>query len=116
METDSIDCYYQNFRGLRTKLREIKLNIIGTETWLHEGIYDSEVINLDRYNLFRADRNYGLTRKVMGSEVMIAAKRDYKVTIIRFGGYQNEIQKAESLYFINLFSSQFDRRNLSELL
>ena len=61
----NISIYYQNFRGVRSKLKELYVNIegeqydiiCGTETWLNPNIYDSEIINTNRYTLLRHDRS-----------------------------------------------------------
>ncbi|XP_074040340.1 uncharacterized protein [Leptinotarsa decemlineata] len=81
---NNIKCYYQNFRGLRTKLRDLKISIegemydiiIGTET---DTFFDSESINLERYTIFRCDRNSQLSGKERGGGIMIGVNRDFKV-------------------------------------
>ncbi|CAH2094459.1 unnamed protein product [Euphydryas editha] len=63
-----ISIYYQNCRGLRTKLNTVYMNILShnydivvfTEKWLHENIFDNEIID-QRYQLFRCDRNRAAT-------------------------------------------------------
>lgn len=58
-----IDIYYQNLRGIRTKLQGFSKNVLNTnytilaftETWLNSNISDNEVID-SRYVLFRKDR------------------------------------------------------------
>ena len=58
--------YYQNVRGLRTKLEDLKTAImcsavqydilIFVETWLNASISSSE-LGLSDFNIFRADRS-----------------------------------------------------------
>lgn len=63
MAAKSIKLLYQNVRGLRTKTNLIynKLLLLDydivllTETWLYDGIFDSEIAP-DRFNVFRRDR------------------------------------------------------------
>lgn len=66
--------FYQNVRGLRSKtdlffdnllLSDVDIALI-TETWLCDGILDTELCSSDRYDLFRRDRGS------LGGGVMIA--------------------------------------------
>ncbi len=60
---NSLSIYYQNVRGLNTKLTDLYLNssnfnfhIIGfTETWLKPHIFDNEILNSE-FQIFRCDR------------------------------------------------------------
>lgn len=55
--------YYQNCRGLRTKLKNLKCNIVPfdytyivlTETWLNDTFFDNE-LGFSNYNIYRFDR------------------------------------------------------------
>lgn len=76
--------YYQNVRGLRTKTsifcRNVCMNycydvICLTETWLVQGISDSELFD-DRYIVWRRDRDYGRTNQTLGGGVLIAVRRE----------------------------------------
>lgn len=59
----SLSLFYQNVRGLNTKINQAKLfvnvncyDVIGlTETWLGDGVNSSEIFNKD-YHVFRHDR------------------------------------------------------------
>lgn len=83
----NLTIYYQNCRGLRTKTtsfyRNVSLNnydiILLTETWLLDGLLDSELFD-DRYLVFRADRNYARTGQKKGGGVALAVLRKYPVT------------------------------------
>lgn len=78
MNRNNIICYYQNVRGLRTKL--LKLHkasvtadidiIILTETWLNQNFLDVEILD-DRYVIFRADRNASLSSLERGGGALI---------------------------------------------
>lgn len=54
--------FYQNCRGLRTKLLTLKcylasfnyVFIVLTETWLNSDVFDSE-LGFDNYNIYRCD-------------------------------------------------------------
>lgn len=76
-----INIYYQNVRGLRTKTAVFFRNVCSnsydviclTETWLMDGISDSEFD--DGYLVWRRDRDYTHTSQMMGGGVLIAVKR-----------------------------------------
>ena len=76
--------YYQNSRGIRTKLNTLYMNILSncfdvivlTETWLIPTINNNEFID-DRYLVFRCDRNRTTTRKSDGGGVLMAVLRKY---------------------------------------
>lgn len=61
---NNLQLFYQNVRGLRTKTNTFYNNlhlsnadiILITESWLHEGILDTELASPGRYDLFRRDR------------------------------------------------------------
>lgn len=77
----SLCFYYQNCRGLRTKLHTIYMNILAhnydiiilTETWLHLDIPDSDVVD-SRYNIFRSDRDRSRSGKQDGGGVLVAVR------------------------------------------
>lgn len=81
-----LNIYYQNARGLRTKtnifLRNVYLNsydiIAITESWLLDGIHDSELFD-SRYMVWRRDRDYSRTQQKYGGGVLIAIRRDLSV-------------------------------------
>lgn len=78
-----ISVFYQNVRGLRTKASVFYRNVCAnfydiiclTETWLIEGITDSELFD-DRYVVWRRDRNYSITSQSLGGGVLIAVRRE----------------------------------------
>ncbi|XP_026744752.1 uncharacterized protein LOC113506092 [Trichoplusia ni] len=80
---DKFNVYYQNVRGLRTKTdifyRQMACNsfdvIVLTETWLLDGISNSELFD-NRYIVWRRDRDYGSTGQTRGGGVLIATRRD----------------------------------------
>lgn len=82
MTDRKVSIYYQNCGGLRSKLVDLRLNILNsnydvivlTETWLVAGVTDSEVID-DRYVLYRKDRDSRTSCKRDGGGVLIATKR-----------------------------------------
>ncbi|XP_045471763.1 uncharacterized protein LOC123678670 [Harmonia axyridis] len=77
----SLECFYQNVRGLRSKTHDIFDSIVQSEydiiclseTWLSSDILDSEICD-DRYVLYRNDRNFDLTSKSRGGGVLIAVR------------------------------------------
>jgi len=81
--------YYQNCRGLRTKLSTLKCNIasnnfvfiILTETWLNPDIYDPE-LGFDSYIIYRCDRNSLTSSCSRGGGVLIAIHIDFLSKLI----------------------------------
>ncbi|KAL0803350.1 hypothetical protein ABMA28_017413 [Loxostege sticticalis] len=72
--------YYQNVRGLRSKTQEFYKNlcnsnfdvIILTETWLNDGILDTELFD-HKYSVYRRDREVGgSSKKKDGGGVLVA--------------------------------------------
>lgn len=82
----NLNIFYQNVRGLRTKTdtfyRQMLLNsydiIVLTETWLLDGILNSEFFD-ERYIVWRRDRDYVLTGQTRGGGVLIATRRELSV-------------------------------------
>lgn len=74
--------YYQNGRGLRTKLFTLNCNvynldytfIILTKSWLHENIHDNE-LGLFNYNIFRFDRCLSTSVCNRAGGVLIGVKK-----------------------------------------
>lgn len=62
--TNSLNVYYQNTRGLRSKtvdffnaISMIDFKVIAlTETWLNDSVFNGELFPED-YSVYRADRN-----------------------------------------------------------
>ncbi|XP_037294971.1 uncharacterized protein LOC119189460 [Manduca sexta] len=79
----SLNIYYQNVRGLRTKtnnfFRNVCLNsydvIVITETWLVDSINSCELFD-GRYLVWRRDRDYTRTLQKLGGGVLIAVRKD----------------------------------------
>ncbi|XP_028163660.1 uncharacterized protein LOC114355163 [Ostrinia furnacalis] len=79
----AINIFYQNARGLRTKVnlfkRNVALNCFDiisiTETWLLDGIADSELFD-ERYLVWRRDRDYQSTGQRLGGGVLLAVRRE----------------------------------------
>lgn len=81
--------FYQNCRGLRTKLLTLKCNlasfnyvfIVLTETWLSSDVFDYE-LGFDNYNIYRCDRNNLMSICTRGGGVLIAVHKDFHSQII----------------------------------
>jgi hypothetical protein len=79
---NNVTIYYQNCRGLRTKLHTLFMSILTnsydiiilTETWLNADIFDTEFID-NRYIVYRADRDRVASGRRDGGGVLIAVKR-----------------------------------------
>lgn len=76
--------YYQNVRGLRTKCRLFRENLMKTnydiiaitESWLNESIYNGELFD-DRYHVFRRDRLSSSSVKSDGGGACIAINKTF---------------------------------------
>lgn len=78
--------YYQNVRGLRTKLVELRCTvsslaviydvIVFHETWLIDGISDAE-LGLNNYKIFRLDRCDRTSACRRGGGVLIAVRNNF---------------------------------------
>lgn len=76
--------HYQNVRGPRTKLNLLKFsipssthdNIIFTETWLNNTIFDNE-LGFTQHNIFRCDRTEITSPHSRGGGVLIAIKKTF---------------------------------------
>lgn len=63
--TSTLNLYYQNVRGLNTKLKDLVLAIntcqyeilAFTETWLNSHIMNTEILS-PNFNIIRCDRNF----------------------------------------------------------
>lgn len=86
INVSNLRIYYQNVRGLRTKLNLIFNSVLSenydlvilTESSLLPGIFDREIIDL-RYVVFRHDRDLEKTGQTRGGGVLIAVKKDIEV-------------------------------------
>ena len=84
MASHILSIYYQNVRGLNTKLNELSTNILSndysiialTETWLDSSVYDCEVCK-EQYRVYRVDRVRGSTGR--GGGVLTAVKEGLAV-------------------------------------
>lgn len=88
----NLKIYYQNFRGLKTKTKDLRLAnllhdydvIVGTETWLDSGVYDNELLS-DSYNIYRRDReSTSLTGKIGGGVIIAVSVKYHSKRIKRF--------------------------------
>lgn len=81
----TIRIFYQNVRGLKTKLQSAYINIQSedydiiclTETWLSNDIFDTELFDTD-YEVIRLDRSHEITKKKRGGGVLLALKQEFK--------------------------------------
>jgi hypothetical protein len=84
----NLSIYYQNVRGLRSKLSDFYNAIsaenydviICTETWLNNSVTDCEVFD-GRYRVFRVDRDCVRANKLDGGGVLIAVNKKYRAEL-----------------------------------
>lgn len=89
MATSDLSVYYQNCKGLRTKLNSLYMNILAhtydiiilTETWLINDICDSEFID-QRYTVYRCDRDRTATKKLDGGGVLVAVLKELRTSAV----------------------------------
>ena len=107
-----LSVYFQNTRGLRSKLVDFRVCteasnydiICINESWLHSGIYDTELFDLDKYNLFRRDRETSASTKQDGGGVLIATRTELGATIIpEFSSEAEDIWVHINLGYKNLY-------------
>ncbi|XP_039761446.1 uncharacterized protein LOC120634736 [Pararge aegeria] len=90
------DIYYQNFRGMNTKLNDIRLAslqsnydmIVATETWLDQSVVDGELFS-NRYNIHRRDRHSTSLSHKSGGGVLVAVSDRFE---------SRRIEHYESIY------------------
>lgn len=89
-KTDTITVYYQNVRGIHTKLQILLENvtsceydiIVMNEIWLTNGHTDSE-FNMIDYNIYRKDRTQETSNHSRGGGVLIAFHKDINSKVIK---------------------------------
>lgn len=99
----NISIYYQNVRGLRTKIRELYLSLVEceydivvlTETWLHDGISSAEFAG--NFSVYRCDRSVHSSDSERGGGVLIAVRPGITCTEIDFKNAPNLEQKCVRL-------------------
>ena len=87
-----INVYYQNVRGLRSKTfrlltatSDAHYDLIAlTETWLCNGICNSEIFDLCLCNVFRTDRSFEKTGLDLGGGVLLAVLNTIKCVEIAY--------------------------------
>lgn len=86
----ALSVFYQNVRGLRSKLNEFKIAITAnnhdiifvSESWLNNDIFDSEVVDVCEYTLFRRDRSSTASLKTDGGGVFIAVRSSLRPSLV----------------------------------
>jgi hypothetical protein len=90
VHSTSLTGFYQNCRGLNTKLTNFKCNassvnyifIVLSETWLHDNISNSE-LGLVNYNIFRYDRCISNSNCSRGGGVLIGIRKDLPACLVK---------------------------------
>lgn len=85
-ELNALSVYYQNVRGINTKVNEIYNNsaacnndvIVFTETWLSDSVLNSEIFSIN-FVAFRCDRRFDLVGATRGGGVVLALRRNLSV-------------------------------------
>ena len=84
MASSELSLYYQNVRGLKSKITEFYTNLLLSnfdfialsETWLNESIFSRELFD-NRYIVYRKDRDFIRTQKRDGGGVALAVKSSF---------------------------------------
>lgn len=109
-KSNNVKVYYQNVRGLRTKLDLLNKRIpfsdydviVFTETWLCDAIFDNE-LGFHDFEIFRCDRLYVKSDEV-GGGVLIAIRKSYPSRIIKS---YNSRAHFETLFVLMKLGSHF---------
>ncbi|XP_043471434.1 uncharacterized protein LOC122507201 [Leptopilina heterotoma] len=89
LHSSSFEIYYQNVRGLRTKLLTLRKSIpvnsavvfVFTETWLHSSINSNE-LGFKNFTIYRCDRSSLTSSSLRGGGVLIAVNNDFPSVLI----------------------------------
>lgn len=81
---NAFSIFYQNLRGVNTKLTELRLAsnalvydfVVFTETWLSDDVADSE-LGFCHFNVYRCDRGVGGIGRQRGGGVLVAISSAY---------------------------------------
>lgn len=98
---NNLKIYYQNCRGIRTKLQTLYMNILAnsydiivlTETWLIAEIDNNEFID-QRYTVYRCDRDRVVTNRQDGGGVLVAVLRGLRSNIYDTSTLSNYLSPA----------------------
>lgn len=96
-KTMSLNIYYQNVNGLRTKLNSLNANLslhhydiyMLTETWLNDSFYDAE-LGFGDYQIFRCDRGKNNSSCRLGGGVLIAVSKHLPASLVRINNLSIE--------------------------
>lgn len=99
----SLDIYYQNVRGIRTKLKDLVCGaplieydiLVFTETWLINTIYDAE-LGLTDFDIYRNDRCEITQDSSRGGGVLIAVRKNFNSKKIKINN-----TSFETLYYLS---------------
>lgn len=105
---NSLSIYYQNVRGLRTKIFNFNSNLlllqygifVLTETWLSDEISSAEFFS-SNYLVFRCDINKNNNNKTRGGGVLIVIKKSFRSLI-----FSPQSEKVEQVFVKFMLSSQ----------
>lgn len=94
--TCSFSIFYQNCRGLNSKVSDFLLSVLSadydviaiTESWLTSAINSNELFG-DSYSVYRCDRSSLNSLKERGGGVIIAVKNNFKSDRIILIGFEN---------------------------
>lgn len=98
LSRSSLLLYYQNCRGLNTKLAEFYASVSDlsydivcvTESWLNDSVNNSECFPCN-YNVIRCDRNFEVTGRSRGGGVMLGLSDAILYTVIDTTFFTNTI-------------------------
>lgn len=86
---NKLKIYYQNVRGLRTKLKKLACSIailnydiyLFSETWLNQDIANSE-LGFQNFTVYRCDRNPNTSTRKTGGGVLIAVRNSIQSKLL----------------------------------
>lgn len=95
----NLNIYYQNVRGLRTKVHDFYTSVLSsdfeliavTESWLYDGINNEELFD-NRYEVYRKDRNLQKTMKKIGGGVVLAIDKKFNSKLVPLNCNEDSVE------------------------
>ncbi|XP_031332835.1 uncharacterized protein LOC116163124 [Photinus pyralis] len=106
MTKSTMQVYYQNVRGIRTKMQNLMQSVFATnydvicltETWLNQDISSSELQISSNYNVYRQDRNILTSNLKRGGGVLIAVNKTLMSKLI-----STTVDNVEHIFVLVMF-------------
>ena len=129
--SSGLECYYFNATSIKGKLQEFNSHFSGndydiiavTETWLDDSVFDGEILQNCRYQIFRRDRCSENSIKSTGGGVMVAVNETLNAklrvdlnTAIEIIWVEIYLSKNKSLFVASLYLPDYASSDTLTLL